>query len=313
MNKDLFKVQDFNVFEIQDNETGWSFFLFKSTDESFMTSLKYDPFKINDDNFWLSLIEKIKTILYNRVQFEDKIYETKEELISFIDSNCAKYHPQEKLNNVLEYISGLTKYDGESIDIDVTKDISVTEVWRKYYFDNEKEFLFYLENLKSQGLVSYEKTKGYIERLKITLTGLTALIKINEQKVSRYCFIAMSFDESLRYVYNEAILPALLATGFIAYIVNNEHVASEMTINDAIIAGIKKAHFTIADFTQHKAGVYFEAGYALGRGQKVIYTCRQDEISKAHFDTRNYQHIVWETSADLKQMLIDKINAYVLD
>jgi nucleoside 2-deoxyribosyltransferase len=85
------------------------------------------------------------------------------------------------------------------------------------------------------------------------------------------------------------------------------------TINDAIIAGIKKSRFTIADFTQHKAGVYFEAGYALGRGQKVIYTCRADEIANAHFDTRNYQHIVWENSEDLKQKLIDKITAFVLD
>ena len=63
----------------------------------------------------------------------------------------------------------------------------------------------------------------------------------------------------------------------------------------------------------YKAGVYFEAGYALGRGQKVIYTCKKDDISNAHFDTRNYQHIVWETADDLKQKLIDKINAFVLD
>jgi len=98
---------------------------------------------------------------------------------------------------------------------------------------------------------------------------------------------------------------------FEPYIVFNQHPESDVTINDEILAGIKKAKFTIADFTYHKAGVYFEAGYALGRGQKVIYTCREDNIGTAHFDTRNYQHLVWKDGADLKKKLMDKIEVFI--
>jgi hypothetical protein len=36
-------------------------------------------------------------------------------------------------------------------------------------------------------------------------------------------------------------------------------------------------------------------------------------MSKAHFDIRNYQHIVWKESSDLKQKLIDKIEAFIED
>ena len=65
------------------------------------------------------------------------------------------------------------------------------------------------------------------------------------------------------------------------------------------------------DFTKNKHGVYFEAGYALGRGQKVIYTCREDSIEDAHFDIRNYQHLVWKDGEDLKMKLMDKIEVFI--
>jgi hypothetical protein len=241
------------------------------------------------------------------------VYATEEELLNFIEKNYIQYNPQEKLNNVLDYISSMIHYDGEAISISIAKDISEPQLWRKYYFENENEYLFYIENLRDQGLISYDTGKGYLLNLKITLTGLTALLKINAQRTSRYCFIAMSFNSILEAVYDNGILPALNETGFLPFIFRKEHVNSEVTINDAIIAGIKKAHFTIADFTEHRPGVYFEAGYALGRGQKVIYTCRKDGINEAHFDTRNYQHVVWETPEDLKQKLIDKIHAFILE
>jgi hypothetical protein len=108
----------------------------------------------------------------------------------------------------------------------------------------------------------------------------------------------MSFDSDLTNVFDKAIRPALTHTGFIPTIIYKEHIGSDVTINDGNTCFNKEARFTIADFTRHKHGVYFEAGYALGRGQKVIYTCKQDEISKAHFDTRNYQHIVWSDYED---------------
>ena len=123
----------------------------------------------------------------------------------------------------------------------------------------------------------------------------------------------MSFDSTLAEIYNKAIQPAILETGFVPFILHSEHIETGSTINDAMIAAIKKAKFTIADFTQHKSGVYFEAGFALGRGQKVIFTCKEGDIDHAHFDTRNYQHILWKDAADLKRKLIDKIHAYIKD
>jgi nucleoside 2-deoxyribosyltransferase len=63
----------------------------------------------------------------------------------------------------------------------------------------------------------------------------------------------------------------------------------------------------VADFTLHRGGVYFEAGYALALGRTVIWCCRQDHADQLHFDTRQYPHILWQTPADLRRQLRDRL------
>jgi len=123
----------------------------------------------------------------------------------------------------------------------------------------------------------------------------------------------MSFDEEDKTIFTEAIQPACELTGFRARKVDEEHYSSEITINDAIISLLKQCKFCIADFTKQKDGVYFESGYALGRGLKVIYTCREDFFEDCHFDTNHFPHIKYKTNEELKKRLIDKINAYIKD
>ena len=69
--------------------------------------------------------------------------------------------------------------------------------------------------------------------------------------------------------------------------------------------------FLVADFTHGeggaRGGVYFEAGFAYGLGIPVIYTCRADMVDKLHFDTRQYAHILWERSEDLRDALRNRI------
>jgi nucleoside 2-deoxyribosyltransferase len=70
-----------------------------------------------------------------------------------------------------------------------------------------------------------------------------------------------------------------------------------------IITEIKNSRFIIADVTHQRAGVYFEAGYALGLGLPVIWSVRDDDLNNVHFDTRQYNHIVWESEAHLSEQL----------
>jgi nucleoside 2-deoxyribosyltransferase len=67
----------------------------------------------------------------------------------------------------------------------------------------------------------------------------------------------------------------------------------------------------LADVTEQKRGVYVEAGYALGLGLPVIWCVRKDELGKVHFDTRQYNHIMWETTDELETRLFDFICAII--
>ena len=83
-------------------------------------------------------------------------------------------------------------------------------------------------------------------------------------------------------------------------------------ICDEIIAHIRKAKFVIADVTQHKTGVYFEAGFAMGLGKPVIWTCKEEDLEKVHFDTRQYNHIFWKDENDLYERLTRRIQATII-
>ena len=86
-------------------------------------------------------------------------------------------------------------------------------------------------------------------------------------------------------------------------------------IDDEIIAEIRRSRFLVADFTCHpgspRGGVYFEAGFALALGKPVIWTCRNDLIEHVHFDTRQFNHIVWASAEDLAERLRNRIGAVI--
>jgi hypothetical protein len=121
-------------------------------------------------------------------------------------------------------------------------------------------------------------------------------------------FIAMSFDASLDGIYEHGIKAAIEQDCHMTPI-RVDKVHHNEKICDRILAEIRRSQLVVADFTKHKAGVYFEAGFALALGRLVIWTCREDEIKDAHFDTRQYPHLVWKDEADLRKKLAERIQA----
>ena len=82
-------------------------------------------------------------------------------------------------------------------------------------------------------------------------------------------------------------------------------------ISDEIMAEIRRSRFVVADYTGHRNGVYFEAGFALGLGLTVIPTCRDDEISELHFDIKHLNTLGWKTPAELADGLNRRIRAVI--
>jgi nucleoside 2-deoxyribosyltransferase len=157
--------------------------------------------------------------------------------------------------------------------------------------------------VKSTGSSQYQVTFGgwqYIER-----TGLSS-------QAPASVFVAMSFDDAMDPAYLEGIKPAVEQDcGFVC--VNLKHKIHNDDITDRMLAEIRRCQILVADFTQQKHGVYYEAGFALALGKEVIWCVRKDEMNKVHFDTNHRAHITWETPDDLRTRLAAFIQAKFQD
>jgi len=117
----------------------------------------------------------------------------------------------------------------------------------------------------------------------------------------------MSFSDGLKSAWVDGIQPALEANGYTALRLDeSEH---NDRIDDRIIAEIQRSGLLVADVTLQRTGVYFEAGFALGLHIPVIWCCREDDIGNVHFDTRQFNHVVWKTPDDLRESLSNRIQA----
>jgi len=207
----------------------------------------------------------------------------------------------EKVWKLLRLIGSRTSVAGSAVRLNAERDCPLIDAATPHEFG----YLF-----------TYLLHNGYIEG---TVAAATVLINGWERLqpvgygagVPGRCFVAMSFDPALNTVYLDGIEPAVRDCGFTPVRVDHEHYNEG--INDRILAEVRLAQFIVADFTQQKHGVYFEAGFAMGLGRPVIWLCSEDDFDNRHFDTDHYNHIKWRDPADLRQKLADRIRATIGD
>lgn len=119
----------------------------------------------------------------------------------------------------------------------------------------------------------------------------------------------MSFAAELKTAWEDGIHRALTKAQFRPYRV--DAIPHIDRIDTKIITEIKNSRFLIADVTQQRPGVYFEAGYALGLGLPVFWSVRADDLANVHFDTRRFNHIVWESEGHLADQLYLFVTAII--
>jgi len=263
-------------------------------------------------------VEKNKYILKgllanNKFQFPEKWPINNEYLERIIDNAQVPLNPKNKLDNLLLFLSENQEFEGGIIDL--SKHGEIEFIVTRLYFKNYDEYWFYLSTLKDSGYINYIDTTsadGFdAMNIQITYHGLEYLIELQESgENSNYCFIAMSFSEAMNDL-RDSIKTIVKSIGYEPLIIDEVHYGSDVTINDAIITNIKKSKFMIADFTEQKHGVYFEAGFALGLRKPVIYTCLEVDFKQSHFDTNHYPHIVYKDYEELQTKLINKIQAWI--
>ncbi len=176
------------------------------------------------------------------------------------------------------------------------------------------EVVYLLEYLKEKEHIR-EYVVGHGKMYAITVQGYAEL-ETTRTTTDRKNegFVAMWLSEELNEAYENGIRAGIKDAGFTPFRVDKtEH---NDKIDDLIVAQIRKSRFVVADFTScdekgARGSVYFEAGFAIGLGIPVIFCCRKDWLQKVHFDTRQYNHIVWEDSKELRRRLRHRIEATI--
>ena len=173
---------------------------------------------------------------------------------------------------------------------------------------------FLLHYMNQSELIVYEEFDLQNRVCTLTVKGYARLADLEKSHshTSR-AFVAMWFNESMNGAWEIGFRPAIVGAGYEPIRVDRtEHVNK---IDDQIIAEIRKSRFVVADFTHGdegvRGGVYYEAGFAHGLGMDVIFTCRHDVFGHIHFDTRQYNHIVWQEPEELRDRLLKRIEAVI--
>ena len=178
-----------------------------------------------------------------------------------------------------------------------------------------QEIGFFENYLEEQGWTESYELRGR-SNSRLTVAGYTRLDDLETTHTpSSRAFVAMWFHASMNEAWRDGIASAVRDTGYDPVRIDQkEHVNR---IDDEIVAEIRRARFVVADFTHGdkgaRGGVYYEAGFAHGLGIPVIFSCRRDKLNDVHFDTRQYNHIVWEAPEDLRNQLAKRIAAVLGD
>ena len=234
-----------------------------------------------------------------RWQREESLEITTQNIQTLLDSTIAPRDPFDLVDNLLLFAASKARSFSDRIQLDYELE------WPAITARGSDEFGSSVSWAGAAGLISDRWPDGSFE---LSPEGWRRVNELRQTAVdSTQAFVAMWFDKSMDACYRDGLKPALEAVGYQPIRIDREHFNNK--IDDEIIARIRQSGLLVADMTGHRQGVYFEAGFAAGLGIDVIYTCRADHIEKAHFDTRQYNHITWQDPADLKAQLINRIEA----
>ena len=218
----------------------------------------------------------------------------------------------ERADRLLQYIGDETVEIGHHVPFTVP-DMSKTAIaaWSESVERHEVGTL--LEYLGEKGWI---KSSAEYKHNTLTVEGYARLAELEKANAeSSRGFVAMWFDDSLKEAWKKGIKLGIKDAGYKPVRIDEQEHNDK--IDDRIIAEIRRSRFVVADFTQGedgaRGGVYYEAGFAHGLGIEVIFTCREDALQNVHFDTRQYNHIVWKTPEELRKRLAARISAVIGD
>ena len=245
-----------------------------------------------------------------------------------LDEVAARHSPtvHERADALLRYLSAKSEVLGTVVSFyaldNTKKPVSINELLAWTSSRQTSEVVTLAEYCSEEGWIEHRsvertsKSGNDVHKLMLRPPGYARLAQLDATSTSSMqAFVAMWFDDSMTEAYEKGIAPAIRHAGYEPLRIDGKEHNNK--IDDEIIAEVRRSRFVVADFTQGtsgaRGGVYYEAGFAHGLDIPVIFTCREDAIDAVHFDTRQYNHIVWSTPDELCSRLSQRISATIGD
>jgi len=133
--------------------------------------------------------------------------------------------------------------------------------------------------------------------------------------MEKICFVLQPFDnDKYDRRYKEIIEPVIIECGLISYRVD-EDCASIIPI-ESIHSKIRESSICVAEITTNNPNVWYELGYALALGKKVVMLCSEERTTQFPFDIRHRNILLYKTQTlsdfeKFKNSLKDRISTYL--
>lgn len=212
-----------------------------------------------------------------------------------------------KMRYLLRYVADKSSHPGTAASLHHEDDCWVC------YATNAKGLSYYLSYARDLGYLTFSGS-GPHYLVELSPKGWEEVARSRTIE-SPNAFVAMCFTEKVPHglllakAYSDAIKPGIQDAHYHPVRIDKEPFNGDIVFE--IIARIKESRFVVSDVTEHRNGVYFEGGYAMGMGLPVIWLCHEEDLKKCHFDTEHFNHIVWTDPAKLREALTNRILATI--
>ena len=110
------------------------------------------------------------------------------------------------------------------------------------------------------------------------------------------CFVMQPFDnDKFDRRFEEVIGPAIENCGFFPYRVDEDDAV--IIPIETIEEGIRTSEFCVAEITTDNPNVWYELGYAIALGKKVVMLCSDERTTPFPFDVRHRSILTYKTKS----------------
>lgn len=219
-----------------------------------------------------------------------------------IDGQFADLTIRQKIDTIVRWVADQSREPGQKIRAEAHHNYPVAVCKSESEWRHIHDYAIQLAYLGGNTDETFVTLKGW--------DWLTA----RPNATSSTAFIAMCFGGHLNRV-RDAIMKGIADAGYRPVIVNREEYVGG--VMDQVIALIRESRFVVADFTENRGGVYYEAGFGRGLGITVINTCSQVQLDSTdkkiclHFDVHHLNFVAWDEAAldDFSTRLTNRIVA----